>query len=307
VARAYSWLRWGGTSKVTGPAGSAFRSIGIWLHLTIATVRGAVRDDFGIAASSIAFAAFLALVPLIGLIASAYGMIASPDTVSRNIARLVAILPADAQRLVAHGLATKLAMLRDNVATTIVSTGITLFSARRAGRSLLHGINLAYRVRCERSGIRRQLVSTLLVLGCAALLLTALVSLSVLAFLQSYVPDGLPGARLASTIALFGSLTLGAGFGLIVTYRYAPACEAIPWRRALPGTIAGIAMWLCATVLFRIYVSRFASFSDTYGSLAAVVVLMLWLMVSAWVLLLGARLNAEAMAQSGVSIIEREE
>ena len=190
-------------------------------------------------------------------------------------------------------------MLRDNVAATIVSVGVTLFSARRAGRSLLHGINLAYRVQHERSGIRRQLVSMLLVLGCAALLLTALVSLSVLAFLQSYVPDGLPGARLVSTIILFGSLTLGAGVGLIVTYRYAPACDAIPWRHALPGTIAGVVMWLCATLLFRIYVSRFASFDDTYGSLAAVVVLMLWLMVSAWVLLLGARLNAEAMRRSG--------
>jgi len=280
--------------------------VAVWLRLMIATVRGALRDDFGIAASSIAFAAFLALVPLIGLIASAYGMIASPETVSQNIARLVAILPPDAQRLVAHGLATKLTMLRDNVAATIFSVGVTLFSARRAGRSLLHGINLAYRVQHERRGIRRQLVSMLLVLGCAALLLTALVSLSVLAFLQSYVPDGLPGARLVSTIILFGSLTLGAGVGLIVTYRYAPACDAIPWRHALPGTIAGVVMWLCTTLLFRIYVSHFASFDDTYGSLAAVVVLMLWLMVSAWVLLLGARLNAEAMQQSGATIIERD-
>ena len=59
--------------------------VAVWLRLMIATVRGALRDDFGIAASSIAFAAFLALVPLIGLIASAYGVIASPETVSRNL------------------------------------------------------------------------------------------------------------------------------------------------------------------------------------------------------------------------------
>ncbi|MDP1026847.1 YihY/virulence factor BrkB family protein [Sphingomonas sp. KR1UV-12] len=292
---------------MTDATRNVLANVAVWLRLMMSTVRGALLDDFGIAASSIAFAAFLALVPLIGLIASAYGMIASPETVSRNIARLVAILPPDAQRVVAQGLATKLALLRENVATTVVALGVTLFSARRAGRSLLHGINLAYRIEHERSGVRRQLVSTLLVLGCAALLLTALISLSVLAFLQSYVPDGLPGARLVSTVILFGSLTLGAGFGLIVTYRYAPACKPIPWRCALPGTIAGVVMWLCATSVFRVYVSRFASFDDTYGSLAAVVVLMLWLMVSAWVLLLGARLNAEAMRWSGTSIIERDE
>ena len=294
-------------SSVRIAAGGLLRHAGAWTRLLFSTLRSALRDDFGIAASSIAFAAFLALVPLIGLIASTYGMIASPATVSHNIARLVAILPLDAQRLVSHGLATKLGTPRGNLVTATVSIAVTLFSARRAGRSLLHGINLAYRVQRERRGLRRQLVSTLLVLGCAALVLTALVSLSVLALLQSYVPDGLPGARLVSTVILFGSLTLGAGAGLILTYRYAPACDAVPWRRALPGTIAGVVMWLVATLLFRIYVSRFASFGDTYGSLAAVVVLMLWLMVSAWVLLLGARLNAEVMRSAGIAIVERED
>ncbi len=277
-----------------------------WLHLMVVTIRGALRDDFGIAASSIAFAAFLALVPLIGLIAGTFGLFVSPDTVARNITQLVAILPADAQRLVSRGLATKLTVLRGDIATTLVSLAVTLFSARRAGRSLLHGINLASGVRVERRGIRRQVVSTLLVLGCAALVLTALVSLSVLALLQSYVPDGLPGAWLVSTIILFGSLTLGAGAGLVIIYRYAPACEPIAWHHALPGTVAGVAMWLLATLVFRLYVARFASLGDTYGSLAAVVVLMLWLMVSAWVLLLGARLNAEAMRSAGAAIVERD-
>lgn len=294
------------TEHASGVARDLARHAARWLRLLFVTLRGALRDDFGIAASSIAFAAFLALVPLIGLIASAYGVIASPAAVSRNVARLVAILPPDAQRLVSHGLATKLAMLRGTVATTIVSIVVTLFSARRAGRSLLHGINLAYHVERERRGIRRQLVSTLLVLGCAALVLTALISLSVLAFLQSYVPDGLPGAWLVSTVILFGALTLGAGAGLILIYRYAPACQAIAWHHALPGTVAGVALWLIATLLFRVYVSRFASFGDTYGSFAAVVVLMLWLMVSAWVLLLGARLNAEAMRSAGATIVERD-
>ncbi|MET0245646.1 MAG: YhjD/YihY/BrkB family envelope integrity protein [Sphingomonas sp.] len=191
----------------------------------------------------------------------------------------VAILPRDAQRLVAGNPDTNLLSDRGGRATLVVSVGITLFSARRAGRSLLHGINLAYRIECERRGLRRQLVSTLLVLGCAALVLTALISLSILALLQSYVPDGLPGARLASTIILFGALTLGAG----------------------------VVMWLAATMAFRAYVARFARFDDTSGSLSTVVVLMLWLMVSAWSLLLRAWLNADTMRHTGDRIKEREE
>jgi membrane protein len=161
-------------------------------------------------------------------------------------------MPVDARPIVSKGLHNALAPNRASLAAFVLSIGLALFSARRAGRSLLHGINLAYRIERERKGVRRQLVSTALVLCCAALVLTALISLSVLAFLQSYVPDGLPGARLVSTVTLFGALTLGAGAGLVLTYRYTPAAEqAIPWRHALPGTIAGVTMWLVATTLFR--------------------------------------------------------
>ncbi|WP_177200175.1 YihY/virulence factor BrkB family protein [Sphingomonas rubra] len=254
-----------------------------------------MRDDFGIAASSIAFAAFLAVVPLVGLVAGIYGLVVPAAAVQHNLATLTAILPVDAQRIVAGSLHNALASDRAGIVTLIVTLGIALFSARRAGRSLLYGINLAYRVECERQGLHRQIVSMLLVLGCAALVLTALVSLSVLTFLQSYVPDGLPGARLTSTVVLFGSLTLGAGGGLILIYRYAPATGSVAWRQALPGTIASVVMWLATTVMFRAYVAHVARFDDTYGSLSAVVVLMLWLTMSAWALLLGARLNVEAM------------
>ncbi|WP_332784073.1 YihY/virulence factor BrkB family protein [Sphingomonas sp. PB1R3] len=279
-----------------------------WAILSFRTVRSGLRDDFGIAASSIAFAAFLAIIPLVGMITLAYSLFVPPATVARNLATLTAIMPLEARQIVIRGLHNALNIDRASIATLLVSVGIAVFSARRAGRSLLHGINLAYRIEVERRGLRRQLVSTLLALGCAALVLTALASLSVLAFLQSYVPDGLPGARLVSTLTLFGSLTLGAGAGLILVYRYGSAAEeAIAWRDALPGTIAGVTMWLASTILFRAYVAHVARFDDTYGSLAAAVVLMLWLMVSAWALLLGARLNAEAMDDAGTRIKEHRE
>lgn len=273
----------------------AMRVAAHWIVIAARTVRSAIRDDFGIAASSIAFAAFLALVPLIGLIAATYGLFVSQATVAANLAQLTAILPPDAQRIVVRSLHVSPVLDQRGVVTLVASLGVALFSARRAGRSMLHGINLAYWNERERRGWRRQVVSTLLVLGCAGVVLTALVSLSVLALLQSYVPDGLPGAQLVSTAILFGSMTLGAGGALILIYRYAAASGPVPWRRALPGTIAGVAMWLIATLLFRTYVAHVARFDSTYGSLSAVAVLMLWLLVSAWTLLLGARLNAEAI------------
>lgn len=273
----------------------AVRAVADWLVLGWRTVRSAVHDDFGIAASSIAFAAFLALVPLVGLVAATYGLFVPKPTVAANLAQLTAILPPDAQQIVVRSLRVSPVLDQRGILTLVASLGVALFSARRAGRSMLHGINFAYWNEDERRGWRRQVVSTLLVLGCAGVVLTALVSLSVLALLQSYVPDGLPGTRLASTVILLGSLTLGAGGALILIYRYAVGSDPVPWSRALPGTIAGVAMWLTATLVFRGYVAHVARFDNTYGSLSAVAVLMLWLLVSAWTLLLGARLNAEVM------------
>ncbi|MEG8026495.1 hypothetical protein QP162_22775 [Sphingomonas aurantiaca] len=101
--------------------------------LSVRTVRSALRDDFGIAASSIAFAAFLAMIPLAGVIAGVYGMVVPPATVADNMHRIVAILPVSAQHLVAANLNRGLASGRDGIVTLIVSLGIALFRCASCG------------------------------------------------------------------------------------------------------------------------------------------------------------------------------
>nr|WP_246352438.1 YihY/virulence factor BrkB family protein [Sphingomonas xinjiangensis] len=254
-----------------------------------------MRDDYGIVASSIAFASFLSILPLLGLVAVAYSMLVPSQVVASNIATLVDVLPESAQNLVQSWLTNSLARHRPGGVAFLVSAVVTLFGARRAGRSLLHGMNIASGVEQGRGPLYNQLVAIAVVLAGAGLLLSALVSISALALIQNLVPKNLPGATEAFNLLLWGSLTLGPVVALVLTYRYAAARAPVPWLWVLPGTVSAVLLWLGATLAFRFYVGRIVSYGNTYGSLSAVVVLQLWLMLSAYIMLFGAKVNAEAL------------
>ena len=181
-----------------------------WGRIYARAADGAMRDDYGIVASSIAFAAFLSILPLLSLVAMIYAKVAPPEVVTGNIATLVHILPDRAQQLVRGWLTNSLARHDGGAAALLISALITLFGGRRAGRSLLRGINLASGIEQDRALVARQLVSLGVVLATAGLLLAALVSISVLAVLEDLVPDGLPGARQAFHLLFWGSAHAGA-------------------------------------------------------------------------------------------------
>jgi len=291
------------TCAPEGPARSAPWQIGWrgWGRIYARAADGAMRDDYGIIASSIAFAAFLSILPLLGLVAAGYGMLVPSHVVASNIATLVGVLPGSAQKLVQAWLTNSLARHRPGGLAFLVSAVVTLFGARRAGWSLLHGINVASGVEQGRGPIFSQLVAIAVVLAGAGLLLTALVSISALALIQDLVPKDLPGAVRAFNLLLWGSLTLGPAVALVLTYRYASAREPVPWLWVLPGAATAVLLWLGATLAFRVYVGGIARYDSTYGSLSAVVVLQLWLMLSAYILLFGAKVNTEALRTAGVA------
>ena len=285
---------------VSGAAAPWRIGMRVWARIVARALNGAMIDDYGIFASSIAFAAFLSILPLMSLVALIYGM-AVPDTVvAANVGTVVGILPQGAQALVKTWLTNSLTRHDGGIFALVVSAAITLFGARRAGRSLLHGLNVATGIPQDRGPIAGALVSIVIVAAAAGLMLAALVAISALALIQGLVPTGLPGASSIFQIILWGSLTLGSAAVLTLTYRYAVASKPIPWLWSIPGALSAVLLWIGATSAFRFYVSRIANYASTYGSLSAVIVLLLWLMLSAYILLFGAKLNAEAMAAAGL-------
>lgn len=265
----------------------------------VRTVRTAHANHFGMIASSIAFFSFLALLPLLGAITFAYGMFTEPEQVVQDVRTLVQILPGNARQLVGTWLVETITNSEGRGLGLVLTSALSLYSAMRASQAVIAGLNIASGSARGRGFFRKRAVSLLMVLSGSALILVALFALSALAFLERLVPLGY--ARVVPILrTIFWSVaTVGAGFALLVIYRYAPARELPPFRKVAPGAVCATIMWLCATVAFGFYLGSFGPYQRTYGSLGAVIVLQIWLFLSAYTLLLGAGLNTELGRSSG--------
>ena len=243
-------------------------------------------------ASSIAFSAFLSMLPLLALIALAYGAFTEPPEVIADLRSLAGIMPGEARALVTSSLSEALLTTDGRGAGFALSIALTLFSASRAGRSLLYGLNVACRVERRPSFVARRAVAIGIVLAVAALVTAVLIAVSALAFVARYVPE-LPFASQIGRV-LFWAGTAAVTTAMLATiYRFGPARDAPPWREVVPGAILATGLWLVATGLFSLYLTRFGNLGRVYGSLGTVIVLQLWFLASGFVFLLGARFNLE--------------
>ena len=139
-----------------------------WLASVVRTVRGARDDDYGTAASAIAFASFLALLPLLGAVALTYGMVTPADRVVADIRALLFILPGEARGFMGDWLVRSITRSEGREAGLLISIAVALFSALRAGRTIIAALNTASGVDTRRGFLRRRIVALLIVFGRSA-------------------------------------------------------------------------------------------------------------------------------------------
>ena len=158
-----------------------------------------------------------------------------------------------------------------------VALAVALFGARNAARSIIGGLNVVFNVEENRGFIKSNAIALAVTLGAVFALAVAGTAVSLAA--------ALPGAAapVASFALMFLAGMLGAGF----LYRVAPNRPDPPWRAVLPGAALFAFVWVGATALFGSYVANIANYNATYGSLGAVVILLTWFYLSAFLLLLG--------------------
>jgi len=163
-------------------------------------------------------------------------------------------------------------------------------------KSLFEAMNVAYDEPEKRGFVWRNLVSLALTAGAMVLLIVFLTAIAVVpAIIEIF---GLRGAAawLVSLLRWPIILVL-AGLALAVLYRLGPSRNSAEWRWVTPGSILASVGWLVASMLLSWYLSNFANYNETYGSLGAVIGLMVWFWITAQVVLIGAELNAELERQ----------
>jgi membrane protein len=255
-------------------------------------------DNMPIIGGGVAFFGFLSIFPGLIALISIYGLVASPETVARQVESLSAQLPNEAAALIGQ----QLKSIVDNsggalTVSLVVSILAALWSASGGIGNLITAVNIAYDEVETRNFIKLRATSLALTLGAIAFVLVAFGLLAVVPALISALPLGVVGTVLAQIVRWGLLLAMFAG-SLAVIYRVAPDRDAPRLRWVSLGAVVVTVLWAIVSVGFALYVNNFGSYDKTYGAIAGVIVLMLWLYLTCYLVLLGAEINSEAEHQT---------
>jgi membrane protein len=251
------------------------------------------RDHVSIMAAGIAFYALLSIFPGMSALISIYGLVADPITIENQLSSLSGILPQEALKLLSDQLHALVAAPRDKLGLgLVVGLLLALWSATSGTGALMQALTVAYEERDNRGTLSFYggAIALTLAIGVFALL-----SLFLIAGIPAVI-GSLPLAELwrdRISLIRWPLLAILALVAMGVLYRYAPARRNPCWHCFSAGTIGAAVLWLVGSAGFSFYVARFSSYDKTYGSLGAVVILLMWFYVTAYIILAGAELNSE--------------
>ncbi|MEK9285613.1 YihY/virulence factor BrkB family protein [Bradyrhizobium sp. ISRA442] len=249
-------------------------------------------------AAGITFYTLLAIFPAIAALVAIYGVFADPGTLTGHLEQLSGLLPGGAID-VARDQLMRVASQRGSTlgVTFIVGLAVSLWSANAAIKSIFDTLNIVYAEREKRSFVKLNVISLSFTVAGIAFALTAIGAMVALPPALKYL--GLSDltellVRVCRWPALFAVVALGLAF----VYRYGASRERPKWRWITWGSAFAALGWLVASVLFSWYAENFGSFNKTYGSLGAVIGFMMWIWLSAIVILVGAEIDAEMEHQT---------
>ena len=281
----------------TSPVGIPLRG---WRQVLWRVVNETGRDNIMVIAAGCAFYALLALFPFITALVSIYGLIADPDTVEQQMSSLQPFVPGDVFKIVqdqVHAVATADAAALGF--STVIALGLSLWSASAGVKSVFSALNVAYEQEETRSLISFNLIALLFTLLTIVAIVGGLLVIVGLPVLLSYLPLGQFGTW-AVRIAGWTILLAFIVSGISLLYRYGPSRRSADWRWLTPGSVLATVLWVVASMGFSYYAAHFAGYNETYGALGGVIVTMMWLWITALVVLIGAELNAELELQTEV-------
>jgi membrane protein len=268
-----------------------------WKDILIRTVREAKADQLALLAAGVAFYAMLALFPTLIALVTVYGLVADPAQIETLLQSYTSALPPEAAALLTDQIATTADARRGLTIGLVVSLIAVLWTASGGVNGLIIGINLAYDEEEMRGFVKRRGVALLLTLSAILLVVVVVVLLAVVPIVLNVVGLGREAelAIIALRWPLLAVLVMGA---LAVLYRYAPDRDRARFTWVSPGALVATLLWLAGSAAFGVYVRNFGRYDQTYGTIGGVIVLLLWLFVSAFAVLFGAELNAETERQT---------
>jgi membrane protein len=246
----------------------------------------------------VAFFILFAIFPAITALVSAYGIFFNASTIGQDLSLLQGVVP-DAVLKILNDQAMHIALQSNRALSIGVIAGIlvTLWSAMGGVKAMIDALNVIYEEREQRNLFKLNFVALLFTLGGFAVFLVAVSAVVVMPLVLSWLGLGVDGARLIQLLR-WPVLLIVLLAGLAILYRYGPNRRAARWQWVSVGSLFASLVWIGASILFSWYLAKFNTYNATYGSLGAVLAMMMWLWISSMVVLLGAELNAEIEHQT---------
>jgi membrane protein len=257
-----------------------------------------VSEDHVMAfAGNLTYKALFAIFPFFTFLLSLLGLFNATDLVNTMLNKASGVLPPGAFRFIENQLLSITQSQAESAFTlaAIVSILLALWGVSGAFRSVMEAMNVMYEVEEDRPAWMKYGISIFISLAVIVLMLTAL---GIVVF-GSSVGGGLAEVvglgsvfQTVWTIVQWPILACVVLFAFAVVYYFGPAAKQ-KWRWISPGSVLAFVFWLAFSLLFSLYVSTFGSgsYNETYGSLAGVIILMLYIYYSAVIMLIGAEMN----------------
>ncbi len=266
------------------------------LRLAVRSWKSINEDDVFGRAAGLSYYFMLALFPLLLFLLSLFGLLAGPGSELRaNLLQMLGrAIPASASQLIYKTV--------DEVTRNSGGGKLTfgllaaLWAASNGISAIMESLNIAYHVKETRSWIRKHLVSVGLTVALSVLVTTALALVlyggKIADFVVGHFGLGHP-FKIAWLILQWPIVVAFMLVGYALIYYFAPNLDEPAWAWVTPGALVGFSLWVVASVAFRVYLHFFNSYSATYGSLGAVIILMLWLYLTGAAILVGGEVNSE--------------
>jgi len=258
------------------------------------------QDDSNLSliAAGIAFFGLLSLFPSITASVALAGIVMDRDLIVENSAAFAAVLPDAAQNII-------MGQLREVVSAgdatlgfaVLIAIGLALYSASKAINHFITGLNVVYEQDETRNFLEIKALTLALTLLVIVTFVLALATVAVLPIIARFV-GVVPMVSDIIMIVRWPTLFVIGATAIAIIYRFGPDRKAAKWRWVTPGAVVACLMWVAGSIGFSIYLQSFGTYQQTFGALGGVIILLTWLWLSAFVVLLGALIDAELEAQT---------
>ena len=275
-----------------------------WKDILYRTYQQIGEDRLLATAAGVVFYGLLAIFPAITALVSSYALFADPSTISDNLRSLSLMLPDGSFSIVQDQVGRVLA--KGNVTlgwAFVIGLAMAIWSANAGMKAVLDALNVVYEEDEKRSFIKLNLVSLSFTVASLAGILIMISAVVAVPLLLQQLGLG-ERAELIISIGRWPILALLLLFALATLYRYGPSRTTPRWQWLSVGAVLAVLLWLAGSTILSWYLANFEDYNATYGSLGAAIGLMIWMWMSAIIVLCGAELNSEIEHQTAIDSTE---